>query len=179
MGFKLKQTTIFDYILKSTKQLKIQPVVPPQKLNNAIQHKDGLIKTFVQKKLSEVIKEQEEFQKFKDLLGNSWFNQEDGFGFTDKSSIMILSTLQDFNDNFFNLYKFEDFNQVVDLCFKIEDIKEDRNVNIIINEIEYNSYYLFKAIQILGDQIKFFQHKTLKLLYLKNSKFATLICPKF
>ncbi|KKM79969.1 hypothetical protein LCGC14_1344600 [marine sediment metagenome] len=175
----MKQTTIFDYILKSSKQLKIQPVLPQQKLNNALHQKDGLIKTFIQKNLSEVIGEQEEFQKLKNLLGNSWFKQVNGFGFTDKSNIMILSTLQDLNDNFFNLYKFEDFNHFVDISFKIEDIREDRNEYLTINEIEYNSYYLFKAVQILGDQVKFFQHKTLKLLYIKNSKFATLICPKF
>lgn len=95
----MKQTTISDYILKSSK-LKIQPVLPQQKLNNALHQKDGLIKTFIQKNLSEVIGEKEEFQKLKNLLGNSWFKQENGFGFTDKSSIMILSTLQDFNINF-------------------------------------------------------------------------------
>ena len=55
----------------------------------------------------------------------------------------------------------------------------DKNKYLRFNEIEYNSYYLFKAFQILGEKIKFFQHKTLKLLFLKNSKFATLICPKF
>ncbi len=105
----MKQTTIFDYQLRSSKQLKYQPVIPLQKRNNAVHHDYGLIKTYIQKNLSEVIKEQEEFQKIKDLLGNSWFKQENGFGFTDKSNIMILSTLQDFNNNFFNLYKFEDF----------------------------------------------------------------------
>jgi hypothetical protein len=68
---------------------------------------------------------------------------------------------------------------IIDLSLKMEDLKEDKSIFIKINEIEYNSYYLSKAFQILGDQIKGFQHKMLKLLYIKNSKFATLICPKF
>jgi hypothetical protein len=92
---------------------------------------------------------------------------------------MIAATIQDFNSNFFNLYKFEDFIHIIDLSFKIEDLREDKNAYIEINETKYNSYYLSKASQILGDQIKCFQHKKLMLLYLKNSKVATLICPKF
>lgn len=175
----MKQTTIFDYILKSSKQLKIQPVIPPQKLNNAIHQKDGLIKTYIRKNLSEAIKEQEEFQKFKDLLGNSWFKQENGFGFTDKSNIMILSTIQDFNNNFFNLYKFEYFKQLMQISHNIKDLKEDVNVYIIVNGIEYNSYYLFKAFKILGEKSKIYQHQKLMLLFLRNSKYAALICPKF
>ena len=175
----MKQTTIFDYILKSSKQLKIQPVVPPQKLNNAIHQKNGLIKTYVQKNLSEVIKEQEEFQKLKNLLGNSWFKQENGFGITDKSNIMILSTLQDFNDNFFNMYKFEDFKQLTQVSLNIKDLKEDVNLYLSVNGIEYNSHYLFKALKILGETSKMHQHDKLKLLFLRNSKYCALICPKF
>ncbi len=175
----MKQTTIFDYFLKLPKQTGKKSYSAAQKIEESFQNKNGLIKTYVQKNISQLIKEQEEFQKVKDLLGNSWHRQKNGFGFTDEKNIMIAATIQDFNSNFFNLYKFEDFNHFVDLSFKLEDIREDRNAYLIINEIEYNSYYLFKAFQILGDQIKFFQHKTLKLLYLKNSKFATLICPKF
>ncbi|KKN15201.1 hypothetical protein LCGC14_0988410 [marine sediment metagenome] len=175
----MKQTTIFDYFLDLPKQTHKKRYIIHKKIDASLQIKNRLINTYVQKTLSQLIKKQEEYQKVKDLLGSSWQRQENGFGSTDEKNIMIVAKIQDFNSNFFNLYKFEDFNQIIDLSFKIEDIKEDRNVNLIINEIEYNSYYLFKAIQILGDQIKFFQHKTLKLLYLKNSKFATLICPKF
>ena len=142
-------------------------------------YNSNLIKTYVQKNLSQLIKEQEEFQKIKSLLGNSWHKQKNGFGFTDEKNIMIAATIQDFNSNFFNLYKFEDFDYLVDLNIKIEDLREDKNAYLKINEIEYNSYYLSKASQILGDQIKCFQHKKLMLLFLKNSKFATLICPKF
>ncbi len=175
----MKQTTIFDYILKNSKQLIVQPVVPPQKLDNVIHQKDVLIKTYFQKNLSEVIKEQEEFQKFKGLLGKSWFKQENGFGFTDKSSIMILSTLRDFNDNFFNMYKFEDFEQLTKLSLNIKDLKEDVNGYVSVNGIEYNSYYLFKAFKIVGEKSKIYQHSKLKLLFLRNSKYAALICPKF
>ncbi len=175
----MKQTTIFDYFLKLPKQTGKKSYSAPQKIEESFQNKNGLIKTYVQKNISQLIKEQEEFQKVKDLLGNSWHRQKNGFGFTDEKNIMIAATIQDFNSNFFNLYKFEDFNHLIDLNFKIEDLREDKNVYLKINEIKYNSYYLSKAFQILGDQIKSFQHKTLKLLYLKNSKVATLICPKF
>ena len=176
---KMKQTTIFDYFLNLPKPTENKRFSVPQKIDESLQNKNGLIKTYVQKNLSQLIKKQEEFQKVKDILGNSWHRQENGFGFTDEKNIMIASTIQDFNSNFFNLYKLEDFDYLVDLNLKIEDLREDKNVYLRINEIKYNSYYLSKASQILGSQIKCFQHKTLKLLYLKNSKFATLICPKF
>ena len=175
----MKQTTIFDYFLDLPKQIEKKRYNAPQKIEESLQNNNGLIKTYVQKNLSQLIKEQEEFQKVKDLLGNSWHRQKNGFGFTDEDNIMIASTIQDFNSNFFNVYKFEDFIHITDLGLEMEDLKEDKNMFIIINEIEYNSYYLSKAFLILGDQIKSFQHKTLKLLYLMNSKFATLICPKF
>jgi len=175
----MKQTTIFDYLLNLPKQLQKKRYNTQQKIEESLQNKNSLIKTYVQKNLSQLIKEQEEFQKVKDLLGNSWYSQKNGFGLTDDDNIMIVSTIQDFNTNFFNVYKFEDFIHIGGLSFKKEDLRENKNVYLRINEIEYNTYYLFKAFQILGDQIKFFQHKTLKLLYLKNSKFATLICPKF
>ena len=175
----MKQTTIFDYFLKLPKQTEKKIYSAPQKIEESFQNKNGLIKTYVQKNLSQLIKEQEEFQKVKDLLGDSWHKQKNGFGFTDEKNIMIASTIQDFNSNFFDVYKFEDFVPIVDLSLEMEDLREDKNVYLKINEIKYNSYYLFKTSQILGDRIKCFQHKTLKLLYLKNSKFAILICPKF
>lgn len=175
----MKQTTIFDYQLRRTKQLKYQPDIPLQKINNAVHHDYGLIKTYIQKNLSEVIKEQEEFQKIKDLLGNSWFKQENGFGFTDKSNIMILSTLIDFNNNFFNLYKFEDFDLLYEEYFEVMDIREDKGAYLKLNGIEYNSYYLFKATIVLGENIKIYQHKKLMLLFIRNSKNGALICPKF
>jgi len=175
----MKQSTIFDYFLNLPKQTQKKRYSIQHKVEESSQNKNSLIKTYVQKTLSQLIKEQEEFHELKNLLGASWSRHKNGFGFTDEKNIMIAATIQDFNLNFFNLYKFEDFNHIVNLNFKIEDLREDKNVYLRINEIEYNSYYLFKTFQILGDQIKFFQHKTLKLLYLKNSKFAILICPKF
>ena len=175
----MKQTTIFDYFLNLPKQTHIKRYTTLNKIDTSLQNKNGLVKTYVQKTLSQLINQQEEFQKVKDLLGGSWYRQENGFGFTDEKNIMIVAPIQDFNSKFFNLYKFEDFNNLIDFNIKIDDIREDKNVYLRINETEYNSYYLFKAFQILGDQIKIFQHKTLKLLFLKNSKFAILICPKF
>ena len=175
----MKQTTIFDYFLNLPKQIEKKRYSVPQKIKESLQNNNGLIKTYVQKNISQLIKEQEEFQKVKDILGTSWHRQKNGFGFIDETNIMIAATIQDFNSNFFNLYKFEDFDYLVDLNIKIEDLREDKNAYLKINEIEYNSYYLSKASQILGDQIKCFQHKKLMLLFLKNSKFATLICPKF
>lgn len=175
----MKQTTIFDYIQKSVKQAREKPIIPLQKMDNNLHQKDAIIKTYMQKNLSEVIKEQEEFQKIKDLLGNSWFKQENGFGFTDKSNIMILSTIKDFNNNFFNLYKFEDFKQLAQVNYNIEDLKEDINLYLIVNGVEYNSYYLIKVFKILEEKSKLYQHEKLKLLFLRNSKYAALICPKF
>jgi hypothetical protein len=175
----MKQTTIFDYFLDLPKQANDKRYTPLNKNNQNLQNKNQLAKTFVQKTLSQIITQQEQFQKIKDLLGASWFRQENGFGFTDESNIMIVGPIQDFNSKFFKLYKFEDFKNLIDLNIKIDEIKEDKNKFLRINEAEYNSYYLFKSFQILGKQIKFFQHETLKLLFLKNSKFASLICPKF
>jgi len=175
----MKQTTIFDNFLDLPKQANEKRYTSLNKNNQNLQNKSQLAKTFVQKTLSHLIIQQEKFQKIKDLLGASWYRQENGFGFTDERNIMIVAPIQDFNSKFFKLYKFEDFKNLIDLNIKLDDIKEDKNQYLRINEIEYNSYYLFKSIQILGNQIKFFQHKTLKLLFLKNSKFATLICPKF
>jgi len=175
----MKQTTLFDYKLRSSKKLKYQPDIPLQKRNNVIQQKEGLIKTYFQKNLSEIINKQEEFQKIKDLLGNSWFKQENGFGFTDKSNIMVLSTLQDFNSNFFNLYKFEDFEKLVKINFKTRDLREEKDLYIKLNGINYNSHYLVKSFKILGEKRKIYQHSKLKLLFLRNSKYAAIICPKF
>lgn len=175
----MKQTTIFDYILKNSIELKFQSDFPLQRINNTLRQKEGLIKTYIQRSLSEVTKEQEEFQKFKDLLGNSWFKQENGFGFTDKSNIMILSTLQDFNNNFFNLYKFEDFEQLVKINFKTRDLREEKDLYLKLNGTKYNSYYLYKATNIMGKNSKIYQHNKLKLLFIRNSKYGALICPKF
>lgn len=175
----MKQTTVFDYILKSSKEPKFQSDIPLQRKNNTLHQKEGLIKTHIQKSLSEVIKDQEEFQKIKELLGNSWFKQENGFGFTDKSNIMILSTLQDFNNNFFNLYKFEDFELLKEENFETMDLREDNDVYLKLNGIKYNSYYLFKVTNILGKNCKIYQHKKLMLLFIRNSKYGALICPKF
>jgi len=119
----MKQTTLFDFKLKSSNPLKYQPDNPLQKISNTVVQKDDLIKTYIQKSLSEIIKEQEELQRIKDLLGNSWFKQENGYGFTDKNNVMVLSTLQEFNKNFFNLYKFEDFEQLIKKTFKLGDIR--------------------------------------------------------
>ena len=175
----MKQTTILDYFLNLPKKTHKKRHYTQQKIDESLQNKNSLIKIHVQKTLSQLINDQEKFQKIKDLLGNSWYRQKNGFGLTDEKNIMIVATIQDFNVNFFNVYKFEEFNHLVDLRLKVEDLREDKNEYLKINETKFNSYYLFKAFQILGDEINSFQHKTLKLLYLKNSKFATLICPKF
>lgn len=175
----MKQTTIFDYFLNLPRQAEKKRYSATQKIEESFQNKNGLIKTYVQKNLSQLIKEQEEFQKVKNLLGNSWYKQKNGFGFTDEKNIMIIATIQDFNSNFFNLYKFENFNHLVNLNFKIEDLREDKNIYLKINEIKYNSYYLSKASQILGENLRAYQHQKLKLLFLRNSIYAALICPKF
>ncbi|MFX1479332.1 MAG: hypothetical protein ACFFCI_14455 [Promethearchaeota archaeon] len=175
----MKQTTIFDYILKTSKEQKLQSEIPLQRIDSTHNQKEGLIKNYIQKSLSKIIRDQEEFQKIKDLLGNSWYRQENGFGFTDKSNIMILSTIQDFNKNFFNLYNFEDFKQLTNSYYDLKDLEEENNAYLVINGVEYSSYYLFKAIRILGEKSNLYQHEKLMLLFLRNSKYAALICPKF
>ena len=92
---------------------------------------------------------------------------------------MILSTLQDFNNNFFNLYKFEDFELLKEENFETMDLREDNDVYLKLNGIKYNSYYLFKVTNILGKNCKIYQHKKLMLLFIRNSKYGALICPKF
>ena len=105
----MKQPTIFDYISKSPKEIKNYQANPLQKTGNIIEQKGNLTKTYIQKNLSQVIKEQEDFHYIKELLGKSWFKQENGFGFTDQENIMVFSTIQDFNNKFFNLHKVKVF----------------------------------------------------------------------
>lgn len=175
----MKQPTIFDYISKSLKEVKDYQVIPLQKTRNIIEQKDNLTKTYIQKNLSQVIKDQEDFHYIKELLGKSWFKQENGFGFTDQENIMVFSTIQDFNNKFFNLYKLNDFEPLKGVKLQSQDLKEDRNLYLTLNGMEYNSYYLFKASQILGENFRAYQHQKLKLLFLRNSIYAALICPKF
>lgn len=92
---------------------------------------------------------------------------------------MIMSSIKDFNTNFFNLYNFNDFEQIPIISNNYNNLKEDKNSYFTINDIKYNCYYLIKAFNILGEKSKIFQHKRLKLLFIKNSKYAALICPKF
>jgi hypothetical protein len=72
----MKQTTIFDYFLNLPKQTEKKRYNAPQKIEESLQNKNGLIKTYVQRNLSQLIKEQEEIQKVKDLLGTSWHRQK-------------------------------------------------------------------------------------------------------
>jgi len=137
----MKQTTIFDYFLNLPKQVNKKRFTALKKNDSNMQNKNELLKTYVQKNLSQLVNQQEEFLKVKDLLGPSWYRQENGFGFTDEKNIMIITPIQDFNSKFFKLYKFEDFNNLIDLNIKIDDIKEDKNIYLRINEIEYNSNF--------------------------------------
>jgi len=175
----MKQTTIFDYISKVSKKTRETPLTSFKNNEKNIIQNEVLINSYIQKNLSQLILEEEEFYKIKDLLGDSWHRQENGFGLTDKDNIMIFSTIRDFNNNFFNLYKLEDFDLLKKINLKIEDLKEDKNLYLTFNGIEYNSYYIFKAYQILGEKSKIYQHHKLKLLFLINSKYAALVCPKF
>ena len=173
----MKQPTIFDY-LSGTKSKG-----PRKEFNSEIEREilvernEPLTKTLIQKNLSQVIKEQQEFQSIKDILGDSWYKQEDGFGYTDKENIMVVSLVKDFNINFFTLYDFNDFKRLEK--FEVGELKEERNQYFEINDIKYNCFYLSKAFQVLGESYRIYQHTNLKLLYLKNSKLAVLICPRF
>ena len=64
--------------------------------------------------------------------------------------------------------------------FKIDEILKDENLlEDISDEVADVFIYLISFINILGGKSKIFQHSKLKLLFLRNSKYAALICPKF
>ena len=181
----MKQTTIFDYFPKSKKQKNYHlnftkdKTSSQNKFQKVLQQKKNLTKSYLQKTLSQLIKEQEDFQRILTILGNTWYKQKEGFGFTDKNNIMTFSTIQDFNNNFFNIYNFEDFERIENSYLDMDEIIENKSHYIIAGEFEYNSYYLSKSFKILGNKCEIFQHTKLKLLFLKNDRYAALICPKF
>lgn len=178
----MKQTTIFDFFpYERTQQnncpkINIESNFSNNKIQNIINNKNCLEKSYIQKNLSQIIEEQIEFKNILISLGNSWYIHEKGFGFTTKDNIMMFSTIQDFNNNFFNSYNINDFEKIEDS--NVLDLCQDRLIYYKINNIEYNSYYLSKALEIIGDKCKIFQHKKLKLLFIRNNKYAALICPK-
>lgn len=182
---QMKQTTIFDFFPKRRnkedyiEKIKNNVLHNPSKNLESVKKENSNIISNVQQSLFDIIDRKKRFEKYLTILGDEWYFQEDGLGFTNKDNIMVFSTYIDFKKKFFNLYNFEDFKQINNLRQHISNLMEDKNKYILVDDIEYSSYYLFKAIKILGNECKIYQHSKLKLLFIQNDKYAALICPKF
>ena len=92
---------------------------------------------------------------------------------------MIFSTVRDFNANFFTIYEFKDFKLLINEINAELEISDDKERYIEINDCKYNSYYLYIALKVLDNKYKIYQHEKLRLLFLRNENFASLVCPKF
>ncbi|MFW9970992.1 MAG: hypothetical protein ACFFDF_12430 [Candidatus Odinarchaeota archaeon] len=179
----MKQTTLFDYLseiekVKQKNEISKKSSNLQKILSNPIKNQyKPLIKSLVQQNLTEIIVEKENFENLSTLIGDNWFYDDASFGFTDKNRIMCVSTLPKLNSSFFKLYNFEDF-------MKINEQQKQSLITLNeeytkINNVEYDTIYLKKSIEILKESFQVCQHKTLKLLFLKDNKFGVIICPKF
>jgi len=181
----MKETTLFDFLpdcfLRKEESMQIsKPNLGfKKKKKSLVDTQKKLEKLYVQKNLFQIINEEEELKEIIKNLGSDWNKQKDGFGYIDKENIMIFSTVTDFNANFFKIYKFKDFKLIVKEINENSEISEDKNKFIKINNCKYNSYYLFITLKILDVNYKIYQHKNLKLLFLRNENYASLICPRF
>ncbi len=178
----MKQTTLFDYfskIVKTEIQVKnyekfsknLKSTSEPVPKQNR-----QLVKSLIQQDLRKVIKNREDFEGFSNLLSENWFYDKDSFGFVDKTHIMSVSTIPQFNILFFKLYEENDFILIKNFKLDVENLT-NKEYNVI-NDTEYNSVYLAKAFEILNNSFKIYQNEKLKLLFLKGKKFCVLICPK-
>ena len=183
--FFMKKTTILEYLpeLTSQKEKTKEPMKDTsdfiKKGQNILNQQKKLEKTSIQKNLIQIIQEDEKLTDIIKKLGKDWKKNNDGFGYTDKNKITILSTIRDFNANFFKIYKLTDFIILSNENIKINESTRDKSKFTKINDVEYNLYYLTIIKEIFGDKIKIYQHNMLKLLFLRNQNFAALICPKF
>ncbi len=181
----MKKTTILDYLPKSTiqKQNKLdtseEKITHEKNVQDFQEQQTKLVKSLVQKSLSQIIKEQEDYNNIYKLLDNSWKDEQNGFGYTDEENIMIVSTIQDFKNNFFNAYDINDFLRIKKINLQLGAIPKKKTQYATIKTIKYDSYYLSMALKILGDKCKIYQHIKMKLLFMNDEKFAALICPKF
>lgn len=181
----MKQTTIFNFLpkIREVENDKIpvddKNIFSSNKTYTTKQIKSQLVRTYLQKNLSQLIEEQTEFESALRNLGKSWYKQKEGFGYTDSKKIMIFAKIQEFNANFFNLYEFNDFQLIRNAFIDIDDITKNKNEYVKISNIDYSINYVLKAVKVLGEDCRIFQHSKLKLIYIKNDKFAALICPKF
>jgi len=179
----MKQTTLFDYFPKTVKvkvenqdyerNYKVHRITSTQVLK---QYKP-LIKSLVQQDLKEVIIEKENFENLSNLLGDNWFYDEASFGYTDKNHIMSVSTISQLNSSFFKLYNIADFILIDKHQIQLMNLLNEEYTKI--KNVEYNTIYFKKAIEILKKSYQIYQHIKLKLIFLTNTKFAVLICPKF
>ena len=178
----MKQTTLFDYFSKNVKtEIQVKNYEKFSKnLKSASEpipkQNRQLVKSLVQQDLRNIIKNREDFENLSNLLGENWFFDEDSFGYLDKTHIMSVSTIQQFNILFFKFYKENDFILIKNFKLDVENLT-NKKYNVI-NDTEYNSVYLAKAIEILNNSFKIYQNEKLKLLFLKGKKFCVLICPK-
>ena len=181
----MKKTTILDYLPKSSIQKKNQLDASEEKIKdekNVLdfqEQQNKLVKSLIQKSLAQVIEEQEDYNNICKILDNSWKKEQNRFGYSDKENIMVISTIQDFKKNFFQAYDINDFLRIKKINFQIGAIPKKKTQYATIKDIEYDSYYLSMALKILGDKCKIYQHLKMKLLFIKNEKYAALICPKF
>lgn len=179
----MKKTTIFDYIPEIKNQnLKSKDITQSRSLdsiNSPTYQKKRIEKTYIQKNLVQLLEEEEKLREIIKELDDSWEKNQHMFGYSDNEKIMIFSTIRDINAHFFNLYDFENFIRLEDEILNKDDLKEDKNCYIQIENVDYNCYYLSIALKILDRNYVIYQHKTLKLLFMRNKHFGAIICPKF
>ncbi len=133
---------------------------------------------FIQKDLISILLERERVKALRKRLGDDWEKKEGGFGYTDDKQIILFDTINNFQKNFFNVYKKENFKKLEGKRTIEKVIPEGNDSFFLINQVKYNCNYVKKALQILGDKFQLYQHEKLKLLFLKNSEFAVLLCPR-
>ncbi len=179
----MRKTTIFDYIPKTYNQNLIKKNIIQSKslvnLNSQKYQKKRIEKSYIQKNLAQLLEEEDQLKEILKELGDSWEKNQKMFGYSDNENIMIFSTIRDINAHFFNLYDFENFVHLDNEVLNNENLSEDKDSYLQIDNVNYNCYYLSIALKILENNYVIYQHKTLKLLFIKNKIFGVIICPKF
>ncbi|MEJ2249569.1 MAG: hypothetical protein P8Y97_07910 [Candidatus Lokiarchaeota archaeon] len=177
----MKQKNLLNYLpqLIRDAQDKAKGKTLKKSKNKLGKWKDKHEEKPIQKDLTQILEKNQEYRDLVKKLGNNWRKNENGFGYIDKNRIMLLGTIQDFNRNFFRVYDKKDFKKLKNLRYSIIIKFNEEKEFVSIKNIKYKSYYLKKALEVLGQEYQLYQHKRLKLLILRNTDYATLICPNF
>lgn len=72
----MKQTTIFDFYSRTPNKLNSKSSNNTLKENQNIHQKNELVKSYIQKNISEIITQQKKSQEIKELLGHHGINKK-------------------------------------------------------------------------------------------------------